>query len=95
MQTLPESCEHCGRKAFRTPTNRCMYCGKPLHESLKLSEDEMQAFRRGGGQPDAAATEFAAGMRVQQPELAPRRKPGKPSLVRRMGAWLLRLLTPG
>jgi ribosomal protein L37E len=96
MVEQQQQCGHCGRKAFRSPTNRCMYCGKPLPDSLKLNEEELVAFKQ---QQDAASEQsrtFATGMQARGFDLQPeprKRTSRKKGLIRRMGAFLLEALS--
>lgn len=89
-------CGHCGRKAFRTPTNRCMYCGKPLPEALKLSAAELAAFKQKHQTVPEQNPGTAPGADVRGFDLPsePRRKPKRrKGLIRRMVAWLLETLS--
>ena len=37
------TCQKCGRKILATVHDRCMYCGEPLPDEQKFSEQEKQA----------------------------------------------------
>ena len=89
-------CTHCGRKAFRTPTNRCMYCGQSLPEKFRLSAEELEAFKQRHHETGLQSETFASGMRRPEFPLHPEpaRKPKrKKGLIRRMGAFLLETLS--
>ena len=91
------TCGHCGRRIFRTPTNRCMYCGKPLPDQYSLSTSEMEAFRQRPFSLGEEGDSLAGGARSADAllkSMSPRRKK-KPKrrkgLFSRMGAFLLGL----
>jgi ribosomal protein L37E len=89
-------CGQCGRRVFRTPTNRCMYCGKPLPDQYRFSPGEMEAFRQRPFTGGEEGESFASGMRsadaliksMSSRKKKPRRRKG---LFSRMGAFLLGL----
>lgn len=96
MEQNALQCGNCGRKVFRSPTNRCMYCGKPLPEKYKFSAEELAAFKQRHQETSVQSENFASGMRTPDFPLHPEpaRKPKrKKDLIRRMGAFLLETLS--
>lgn len=96
MEQNALQCGHCGRKAFRSPTNRCMYCGMALPEKYRFSTEELAAYKERHVDSNMQSEAFASGMGKPDFQLQPgsARKPRrKKGLIRRIGAFLLAIFS--
>ena len=71
---------------MRSPTNRCMYCGEALHESHRMSQEEVKARLAGIHAPKDEHAEFLTGMSGKLPhqleaEAAKKQKKKKKGLM--------------
>ena len=85
-------CEQCKRKVFRSLSNKCMYCGHPLPESMHLKGDDLQQHLESQESKQKESQEFLAGMKPTAPTLQagrPAEKKKKPLIWRilRMMIW--------